>query len=353
MTTSSANSTQLIKRLGKGAFGTVHEGNHPVQGRVAVKIIEREPTENDAEWTIRAGKLMVEGRHLKDAEHPNVVRVIDVEEHTDQIWLVMEYCGGGSLQSIYEKGPMPLPLLRKILVETALGLSEVHNRGLLHRDIKPANILLDGSNTARLGDFGLVTSTTFDGFGSEGGYFEHIAPEVFSLGVTSVASDVWAFGVTAYRLLCGRIYYETCAPDPRSAVPCFGFSNKLTWLPHVPKRWRSFVRVCLKDEPIDRPQSATALVNLLSSVPVDDPPWLCEYSAKKTTWSQDLGARRKEVTWLTHAPHQHEWVARTVPVGAGRVRTTGQSKCVQSRQDCIRELEKFFGTTRAHNTRAR
>jgi eukaryotic-like serine/threonine-protein kinase len=65
----------------------------------------------------------------------------------------MEYCRGGSLQEVFEKGPMNVATARKVATEVTFGLQALHARRMLHRDIKPGNILLDGGGVVKLGDF--------------------------------------------------------------------------------------------------------------------------------------------------------------------------------------------------------
>lgn len=72
---------------------------------------------------------------------------------------------------------------------------------MLHRDVKPANILIEG-NSAKLSDFGLATLLGMSSTGSQRGYISHAAPEIINKGETSAQTDIFATGMTLYRIFC-------------------------------------------------------------------------------------------------------------------------------------------------------
>ena len=196
-----------ISKLGAGQFGTVYLAEDQLQGKVAVKVIARRPAEDDTMWGERKDALLGEASGLKAAEHPNVVRVHDVRQSEDgaAVLLLMEYCSGDSCADLYKVGPLPMDRVQGILCDTALGLKAVHARGMIHRDVKPGNILLTEQGRAKIGDFGLVTDVLLSGFAAGAGYWDHLAHEFHKTRQTSIKTDVWALGMTAYRLLHGRV----------------------------------------------------------------------------------------------------------------------------------------------------
>ena len=82
------------------------------------------------------------------------------------------------------------------------------------------------------------------GYASHAGYSDHLAYELWHGVGTSVRSDIWALGMTLYRLIYGADWYAR-AVKPRFIIKEGGFADKLTWLPHVPKRWRTVIRKML------------------------------------------------------------------------------------------------------------
>uniref|UniRef100_B0SXT6 Serine/threonine protein kinase n=1 Tax=Caulobacter sp. (strain K31) TaxID=366602 RepID=B0SXT6_CAUSK len=225
-------------KLGNGAFGEVFLGEDPAHGEVAVKVLKREAFHDDATWpTYKAGYL-AEAKNLAKASHRNVVQVHHVveAENGDSVVICMAFCPGGSLQALFEKGPTTLAGARKIGTEVLMGLGAMHARGMVHRDIKPANILLNAKGEAQVSDFGLVTDALVLGYGSQAGYSDHIAFEVWNGKGTSAKSDVWALGMTLYRLLHGKAWYDE-GENPRDIIRHGGFADTLRWLP-VQRRGR-------------------------------------------------------------------------------------------------------------------
>lgn len=342
MATSVVPPLQLLGKLGAGAFGEVFEGKDVVHGRVAVKVMSRSPTETAADWDKRKAGLLAEAQSLSAAAHRNVVRVHSITEVSggDSIHLCMAHCPGGSLQSAYEQGPLPLQTVRKFATDVTLGLDALHERGMLHRDIKPGNLLLDSQGVALLGDFGLVTDRLLHGYGSAVGYKDHIAYEVWSTWVTSPKSDIWALGMTLYRLLHGEQWYSA-DPAPRTTVPAGGYADTLRWLPHVPSGWRRMVRKMLNDDTTLRYQSAQQVLNALSQL--ETPTWRVQVNANSVRWELTAGARLKVVEWSWQSPRKHNWSAWSEPLGStGRKKTLGGCATPQGARQTIKELEEFF-----------
>lgn len=333
---------QVGNKLGNGHFGEVFLGQDSVHGEVAVKVLSRQPTQNDNEWNAHKISFLAEAQNLSKARHPNVVQVYGIEElpSGNSIRFCMAYCPGGSLQSAYEAGPMTTQIVRKFATDVCLGLEALHGRSMLHRDIKPGNILINAAGVAQLGDFGLVTDNLILGYGSQAGYSDHIAFEVWQGEGTSAKTDIWALGMTLYRLLHGMAWYES-SPCPRFLIPQGGFVDSLQWLPHIPKSWRRTIRKMLNDNKALRYQSAVQVLNALSTLPTDI--WQTTVKPGHVRWEQLARNRRKVVEWTEHSSKKHSWKAWSEPIGTqGRVMTLGASTCFLSKKQVIQELEKFF-----------
>ncbi|KWO10356.1 serine/threonine protein kinase [Burkholderia cepacia] len=333
---------QVGKKLGNGHFGEVFLGQDSVHGQVAVKVLARKLGQSDTEWDVHKEGFLAEAQHLSKARHDNVVQVYSIEELPDgnSIRFCMAYCQNGSLQSAFEAGPMTMLDVRKAATEVCLGLEALHARGMLHRDIKPGNILRNSAGVAQLGDFGLVTDNLILGYGSQAGYADHVAYEVWHGEGTSVRSDIWALGMTLYRLLHGKAWYEQ-GPAPSQVIAQGQFADSLQWLPHIPKAWRRVIRKMLHDDKTMRYQSASQVLNALSSLPT--PAWQTTVSPNLVHWEQVVGNRLRIAEWVEHSPRKHEWSAWSQPIGTkGRSMTLGASTGIATRRQVIRGLEDFF-----------
>lgn len=330
-------------KLGNGHFGEVFKGVDPAHGEVAVKILRREWHHDDDAWPAYKAGYLAEAQNLSKATHRNVVQVHHVVEASDgeSVVICMAFCPGGSFQTLFENGPITLPAARKASTEVLMGLGAMHARGMIHRDIKPANILLNGRGEAQISDFGLVTDDLVLGYASQAGYSDHIAYEVWNGKGTSAKSDIWALGMTLYRLLHGKDWYEA-APKPQDVVKHGGFADTLKWLPHIPKSWRRVIRKMLNDDDSARYQSAAQALAGLASLPVA-PVWVPTITREVAQWEQIKGTRRILVEWTRHSPRKHEWRAWSEPIGIGRNKYLDGSGGVIGGTQVVRELEAFFG----------
>jgi serine/threonine protein kinase len=338
-------SNLLIGKLIKaGHFGEVHLATDDVHGEVAVKVLRQFALEPPAKWQLRRTGLLREAQRLKQATHPSVVQVFNLleSENSDAIHLVMEYCSRGSLQEVFEQGPMSVASVRELATEVVFGLQALHARGMLHRDIKPGNLLVNRDGITRLGDFGLVTDNLILGYGSQAGYSDHIAPEVWNGSGTTVRSDIWALGITLYRLLHGVEWYSR-GPAPRGIVRNGGFADTLRWLPHITPRWRRFIRKTLHDNPDLRYQNTNQVLSALAGLD-PDPDWHYSVTPSETKWKLERRGRRTIVIWEKHGPRSFTWRAWSEPLATGNRRSLGGSSKRIGYNDSERQLRTFFVT---------
>lgn len=333
---------ELIRQIGQGNFGEVYLGRDVIHGDVAVKVMRQLPGEPDAGWAARKQRMIEEGQRLVQATHLHVVTVhyLTESEGEDAVHLVMELCSGGSLQAPFDAGPLRLSEVKTYATQVCLGLEALHNRGMLHRDIKPGNILLSSDGRAKIGDFGLVTDDLIMGYGSQVGYWDHLAYEIYHNGPTSARSDVWALGMTLYRLLHGAEWYSRLPEDPRDVIQHGGFATGLPWLPHVPAEWKRVIRKMMRDESHARYQTAHEVMNALAGLAYE-PDWTCTVTPNEVRWMVEKGGRTRTAVWRTHSPRRHEWEAWSERPG-GRRYTLGASDGIVSSSVAKAELTAFF-----------
>ncbi|MEV6184353.1 serine/threonine-protein kinase, partial [Streptomyces sp. NPDC052015] len=164
----------------------------------------------DAEDTrTRRERTLREARATARISHPNVVRVYDVVDESDRLWIVMELVDGRSLERIVvEDGPLGPGETARIGRELVAALRQVHAGGVLHRDIKPGNVLVENlGHRVVLTDFGIAAIQDAKALTMVGmlvGSPDYMAPERVSGRPQGPPSDVWSLGATLCAALGGH-----------------------------------------------------------------------------------------------------------------------------------------------------
>jgi len=246
---------EYLERLGEpGFFGEAWLARNRLSGRmVAVKHIDGGKIELSLEaWSAEAEAMAA-------CEHENLVTIHHAEVTDDGPALVLEYLPDGSAVSRWGGTPAPIGEAMAMAIEVCWGLHHLHIRDLTHRDIKPGNILFRG-DTAVLADFGLAVSTDTPVSTT---YKPHTPPEVRAGGHWTPVADVFALGVTLYRLICGDAFCEYDSPEILDRIARGWWPDLTLWPVHVHKRLRTVLRAAMNPDPNKRPQSAAALRNRL------------------------------------------------------------------------------------------
>src|SRR6185312_6060616 len=140
---------RVLELIGGGGMGVVYKAEDLKLGRrVALKFLPEELTQEAA----AKERFEREARAASAINHPNICTIHGVEEYSGQAFIVMELLEGQSVRDLIAgvgssrdgdgKGPLPLDILLDIAIQTAEGLGEAHQKGIIHRDIKPANIFV-------------------------------------------------------------------------------------------------------------------------------------------------------------------------------------------------------------------
>jgi serine/threonine protein kinase/tetratricopeptide (TPR) repeat protein len=159
----------VLERLGAGAMGVVYAAYDPeLDRKVAIKVLRLRGGEGDQ--ARRQARLVREAKAIAKLSHPNVVGIFDVGVHEGQVFLAMEYLGGGTLRDWMTATKRPWRETVAMFVEIGKGLAAAHAEGLIHRDFKPDNVLLDKSAKPKVVDFGLVRLAGTTDLNSSAGY---------------------------------------------------------------------------------------------------------------------------------------------------------------------------------------
>jgi len=253
---------RLDTLLGRGGMSEVWCATDLELGRrVAVKLLA--PNEDNA-------RFEREARAVAALAHPNVTQVYDYGEDGDRPFMVLEYLAGGSLEELLRaNGALPDEDTHRIASDIAAGLAHAHARGVVHRDLKPANVLFDEDGRAKIADFGIARMSAGDGTLTEAGTVlgtaAYISPEQASGLPATAASDVYSFGVLLFRMLTGRLPFESddalaLVMRHRDEPPPLVTDIR----PDAPPTLAALADASLAKDPAARPQDGGALVDALA-----------------------------------------------------------------------------------------
>ncbi|MFD6924153.1 protein kinase [Streptomyces sp. NPDC059944] len=201
---------RLVESIGQGGMGRVwRAADEMLDRQVAVKEmridgLDPEDTRTRRERTLR------EARATARIDHPGVVRIYDVVDASERLWIVMELVAGRSLERVVaEDGPLDPREAARVGLELVGALRQVHAGGVLHRDIKPGNVLVERAGRRRvvLTDFGIAALQDAEALTMAGmlvGSPDYMAPERISGRPQGPPSDVWSLGATLCAALGGR-----------------------------------------------------------------------------------------------------------------------------------------------------
>ncbi|XP_060602146.1 calcium/calmodulin-dependent protein kinase type 1-like [Ruditapes philippinarum] len=193
----------LKETLGTGAFSEVllAEDKTDPGKFVAVKCIDRMGIVGKEE------SLNNEIEVLRRLNHPNIVRLTDVFEDKNYVYLVMELVTGGELfDRIVEKGSYTERDASLLIKQVLEAVDYMHDKGIVHRDLKPENLLYYSnceSSKIMISDFGLSKIEDSGTMATACGTPGYVAPEVLAQMPYGKEVDCWSIGVIAYILLCG------------------------------------------------------------------------------------------------------------------------------------------------------
>src|SRR3954454_17227941 len=251
---------RLIGLLGRTGMSEVWSADDvELERRIALKLLAPDADRARFEREARAAAALA---------HPNLTQLYDYGEADGRPYMVLEYLSGGTLEDRLPHGMAPDDdATHANAGKLAAGLAHAHDRGLVHRDLKPANILFDAEGRAKIADFGIARldgGGTLTEAGTVLGTAAYISPEQAAGEPATPASDVYSFGVILFRMLTGRLPFESS--DPMELV----MMNRdlppppiADVRPDAPGLLESTATAALEKDPADRPQDGAALLAAL------------------------------------------------------------------------------------------
>ncbi|EDO42845.1 predicted protein [Nematostella vectensis] len=245
----------VLEKLGEGSYGSVFKAMHKESGQVVA--IKQVPVDTDLQEIIKEISMM------QQCDSPYVVKYYGSYFKNTDLWIVMEYCGAGSVSDLMKIRNKTLTEeeIKCVLKYTLKGLEYLHLRRKIHRDIKAGNILLNSEGHAKLADFGVAGQLT-DTMAKRNtviGTPFWMAPEVIQEVGYDCLADIWSLGITAMEMAEGKPPYADIHPMraifmiPTKPPPTF----------RDPGQWsedfKDFVSKCLVKNPEER-ATATELL---------------------------------------------------------------------------------------------
>lgn len=201
------SSVTLGQEIARGGAGVVYMGyQQALQRRVAVKVLLPETIQK----TEDSERLRQEALAISRLKHPHIVQCFDAGFLEDEsFYIVMEFVPGGNLeQHINKVGRITELQALEFILQTARGLAEAHEEGIVHRDIKPSNLLLNAKNQITITDFGLAITEDIGRVTQTGmivGTPHYLSPEQATGDTLDARTDIYSLGVVFYELLTGQL----------------------------------------------------------------------------------------------------------------------------------------------------
>lgn len=249
---------EILKLIGQGGMSKVYLAmDKRLNKQWAVKEIEKRAKDKNNEIVIQSA--MAEANLIKQLDHPAIVRIVDIIDNGNVIYIIEDYIEGETLGSILENnGAQPQELVIEWAMQICEALEYLHNRKppIIYRDMKPANVMLKPDGNVKIIDFGIAREYKDQSLadtvslGTKG----YAAPEQFGgKGQTDARTDVYCLGVTLYHLLTGQ---NPCEP-PYEIYPI------RHWNPQLSAGLETIVQKCTQLNPNDRYQSCAELLYAL------------------------------------------------------------------------------------------
>jgi len=271
---------RALRELGRGGMGIVWLAQDTVLDiPVALKLVP-EIIVHDTEGIVNLKKEVLRGMALT---HPGIVRVHGFEQHEKTAGIVMEHVNGESLAERKARQPdrcFDVDEVRPWLEQLCAALDYAHHEArIAHRDIKPSNLLLTAAGRVKIVDFGLASSLSetrsrISARMGISGTPPYMSPQQLMGQRPTHLDDLYSLGATLYELLAGtppffrgdvvaQIMHELPMPlAARRAEFC------VTNRPPIPIAWERAIAACLAKDPMARPQTAAAILQILDEVKV-------------------------------------------------------------------------------------
>ncbi len=202
---------RVIEHIGRGGMADVWSARDKRLNRtVAIKTVAR-----DLSHDMNPVKLFErEAQTIANLEHPHILPIYEFGDYDGQLYIVMRYVSGGSLEDLLEAGPLPPDEVIRLAKAVAQALDYAHENKVVHLDLKPSNILLDSYQLPYLADFGLATVMGPEGRAANpgSGTLLYMAPEQLTAEMVDQRADVYSFSIMLFHMMTGQLPFDAMVP---------------------------------------------------------------------------------------------------------------------------------------------
>lgn len=211
--------------IGLGGMGAVYRASDTFETQqVALKVFLSAQKNMDEVTAVE--RFRREARYAHQLRHRNIVPVLNFGQDGQMLYLTMPLITGGTLKALLKgEQPLPLPLVRRYLLELADAIDAIHAhpQRIVHRDIKPSNLLISQDDgRLMVADFGIARAMQQERPLTQGGFAlgteQYTAPEQ-GLGYPETASDIYSMGVVAYQMLTGLLPFQAIIRTRGATLP--------------------------------------------------------------------------------------------------------------------------------------
>ncbi|XP_036405383.1 tyrosine-protein kinase SRK2 [Megalops cyprinoides] len=250
-------SIQLVRKLGAGQFGEVHEGLWNGTTAVAVKTLK--PGTMDPQDFLREAQIM------KKLRHPKLIQLYAVCTVEEPIYIITELMKNGSLLEYLQKDK-GAKLNRtdqiEMAAQVAAGMAYLELQNYIHRDLAARNVLVGENNICKVADFGLARVFMMENENvyeaKEGTKFpvKWTAPEAINCNKFSIKSDVWSFGILLYEIITfGQMPYPTM--NNHQVIQKLSTGYRMPCPANCPPVIYNLMMDCWKENELERPTFET------------------------------------------------------------------------------------------------
>jgi serine/threonine-protein kinase len=251
-----ASRYRIIGMLGKGGMGEVYKAEDiKLSQTVALKFLPDSFQKDSAALE----RFHAEVRNARQVSHVNVCRVFDIGEIDGKHFLSMEFIDGDDLSQLLRRvGRLSSERAIEIARQLCVGLSAIHNAGILHRDFKPANVIIDSKGKARITDFGIAgVEAEIAKDNLRVGTPAYMSPEQITGKDVSQKSDIYALGLVLYEIFTGKQAFSADSiPELIKKQTSETPTNPSEFVKGIDPLVESVISQCIAKNPNDRPQSA-------------------------------------------------------------------------------------------------